>query len=260
MSGVTMQYTVDPVSEYVLGTPTRGGYRLRRGKVISEVRPGQLVVLDPSLAHSGTPAQEAPWHGQLLVLDSPVSRPAAASSLLAGEYHPPILDNQALVRRFLHLHAALVTEPEDPLVEASLLAFLDDIARLGRPTDRRKTLIAPGALAAAELLRSQYTRNITLDELARAADMSKFELVRRFREAHRHTPHAYLLTVRISRARQLLAEGMRPAEVAALVGFSDQSHLNRHFRARLGMTPGAFSRATRATPPEPQPAPLARDR
>jgi AraC-like DNA-binding protein len=194
-----------------------------------------------------------------LVLESPAVS-AAASSLLAGEYHTPILENQALVRRFLQLHAALVTEPGDPVVEASLLAFLDDIAQPRRAPNRRKPSIPPGALAAAELLRWQYTRNVTLDELARAADMSKFELVRRFREAHRHTPHAYLLTLRINRARRLLAEGMRPAEVAALVGFSDQSHLNRHFRARLGMTPGAFSRATRATPPEPQPAPLARDR
>jgi AraC-like DNA-binding protein len=45
----------------------------------------------------------------------------------------------------------------------------------------------------------------------------------------------------------LLREGKSATEVAFAVGFSDQSHLNRAFKAMMGVTPGAFARACNAT-------------
>ena len=55
-------------------------------------------------------------------------------------------------------------------------------------------------------------------------------------------PHAYQIQLRILRAKQLLAEGVRPSEVASLAGFCDQSLLNRHFRRIAGTTPGRYAR------------------
>jgi len=48
---------------------------------------------------------------------------------------------------------------------------------------------------------------------------------------------------RLDRARRLLLDGLPIADVAAVTGFHDQSHLTRHFRALLGTTPGVFRRA-----------------
>jgi AraC-like DNA-binding protein len=45
------------------------------------------------------------------------------------------------------------------------------------------------------------------------------------------------------RAKELLAAGVKPIEVAPSVGLYDQSQLNRHFRRLVGMTPGAYARA-----------------
>jgi AraC-like DNA-binding protein len=44
----------------------------------------------------------------------------------------------------------------------------------------------------------------------------------------------------VNRARGLLESGLRPAEVASLVGFADQAHLTRWFRRVLGVTPAAY--------------------
>ena len=54
------------------------------------------------------------------------------------------------------------------------------------------------------------------------------------------SPHQYLIEVRVHSALALLSAGAeRPslAEVAAAVGFSDQSHLTRQFKRILGTTP-----------------------
>ncbi|WP_319949650.1 helix-turn-helix domain-containing protein [Streptomyces halobius] len=55
-------------------------------------------------------------------------------------------------------------------------------------------------------------------------------------------PHSYLTGKRIDRARRLLLDGHRPSEVAAIVGFHDQAHLNRHFTRHVGTTPARYQR------------------
>ncbi len=95
-------------------------------------------------------------------------------------------------------------------------------------------------------MRADITRNISLDELAAVAGLSKYQLVRRFKTALGVPPHSYQIAQRVALARRLLERGWRSAEVASLAGFVDQSHLNRHFRPRLGMTPRQYAHAAGA--------------
>jgi transcriptional regulator GlxA family with amidase domain len=54
-------------------------------------------------------------------------------------------------------------------------------------------------------------------------------------------PHRFQLAYRIGTARRLLERGIPVAEVAVETGFVDQSHLHRHFRKTLGMTPARYA-------------------
>jgi len=99
---------------------------------------------------------------------------------------------------------------------------------------------------AIELLRERLDAEVTLDALADHAGMDKFHLCRAFRTQVGLPPHAYLTSLRILRAKELLAAGMKASEVAPRVGLYDQSQLNRHFRRLVGTTPGAYARAINA--------------
>jgi AraC-like DNA-binding protein len=93
--------------------------------------------------------------------------------------------------------------------------------------------------------RDPSDQNPTLDLLARHASMNKFVLVRAFRRVFGTTPHAYLMAVRLERARGLLAAGMRSVEASAATGFADQAHFSRWFKRKYGMTPAAYAGRTR---------------
>ena len=82
---------------------------------------------------------------------------------------------------------------------------------------------------------------MTLAELARAAGVSRHRLSRLFRAAYGMPPHRFQLARRLERARRLLEHGVPVAEAALTTGFFDQSHLHRHFRPTLGMTPGQYA-------------------
>jgi len=93
-----------------------------------------------------------------------------------------------------------------------------------------------------DYLGDHSNRNVGLDELAAAAGIGKFRLVRLFRDRNGLPPHSLQLGHRIRTARRLLEAGRSIAEVAAATGFADQSHLHRHFQRSLGLTPGQYQR------------------
>jgi len=72
------------------------------------------------------------------------------------------------------------------------------------------------------------------------AHLSTYHLTRVFKKSTGVSPHQYVVQVRVNSARSLLTAGAGNrslAEIAAAVGFADQSHLTRHFKRVLGVTP-----------------------
>ena len=93
---------------------------------------------------------------------------------------------------------------------------------------------------ARDYLADRPERNISLDELATAAGIGKFRLIRLIRQRTGLPPHALQLAHRIRNARRLLEAGETITEAAAAAGFADQSHLHRHFLRSLGVTPAEY--------------------
>ena len=99
----------------------------------------------------------------------------------------------------------------------------------------------PRAVAeAVRFLQENYSRDVSLNDIADAVHLSPFHVARLFKQALGVSPHQYLIQIRVNSARSLLEAGSGErslAEVASAVGFADQSHLTRHFKRLLGVTP-----------------------
>ena len=96
---------------------------------------------------------------------------------------------------------------------------------------------------AVRYMQDNYSREATLSDIAAAVHLSPFHLTRLFKQTLGVAPHQYLIQVRVNSARSLLTAGSGErslAEVASAVGFADQSHLTRHFKRLLGVTPKQF--------------------
>jgi AraC-like DNA-binding protein len=89
-----------------------------------------------------------------------------------------------------------------------------------------------------EYIESHLDQKIGLEMLAALAGLSTHHFARAFNQSMGIPPHSYLLSRRLERAERMLRETQLPlSEIAAATGFSDQSHLARHFRRRTGMSP-----------------------
>ena len=158
-------------------------------------------------------------------------------------FHIPFVCDESLGRLFLKFHTEMDSKPF-ALESASLLReFVSEmILRYGnRPAKTLKLGNERWAVKQVkDCLESRYAENLTLEELARVANLSPFYLVRVFRKQVGLPPHAYQTRVRLNRAAALLAPGASIGEAALNSGFFDQSHFTNHSRKVFGYTPGAL--------------------
>lgn len=82
--------------------------------------------------------------------------------------------------------------------------------------------------------------NISLEMMAAWVKMDKFSFIRYFNKVCGITPYRFLETMRVNKVRELLASGYSAIDAAQILGFADQSHMSRAFKARHGITPGEF--------------------
>jgi AraC-like DNA-binding protein len=89
-----------------------------------------------------------------------------------------------------------------------------------------------------EFIESHIGEKISLDTLSAMAGLSLHHFARAFQQSVGMPPHRYLLRRRLEQVEQMLRDTQLPlSHIAIAAGFSDQSHLNRHFRRLTGMSP-----------------------
>ncbi|MBD2102405.1 helix-turn-helix domain-containing protein [Leptolyngbya sp. FACHB-261] len=93
-----------------------------------------------------------------------------------------------------------------------------------------------------DYIHGNLERKISLVELAGIVKLSPYHFARLFKQSTGLPPHQYQIKCRIDRAKDLLKTNLALADIAQIVGFSSQGHLNYHFKRLVGITPKAFLR------------------
>lgn len=105
-------------------------------------------------------------------------------------------------------------------------------------TTNRGGLAPARANRVCEYIDSHLQENIALEVLAGIAQLSVHHFARAFRQTLGVPPHNYIVQRRVEHAQRLLRNTDLPlSEVAVVAGFTDQSHLARHFRTITGLSP-----------------------
>ena len=97
------------------------------------------------------------------------------------------------------------------------------------------------------MLREVDDRPLTIDEVARLAEMSPFHFIRQFNAVFGDTPHQARIKARLDRARYLLVSGERSVtEICMEVGFSSHGSFSTLFARRVGVSPSEYRRRARS--------------
>ncbi|WP_409269903.1 helix-turn-helix domain-containing protein [Pseudomonas sp. KCJK9044] len=215
----------------------------------THLTPGTLVLVPAQRVHACNPETGQAWSYQMLHVDAHwLAQLRLESGLAAAETGAParISRSPALYREFCDLNALLFSTAAASEKEAALVAFLGDHDFSVHPPlypAPAPSLDSPTLRTLIERMEADDPAELSLAAMASKAGLGRYQLIRAFRAATGMTPHAYLLNARVNRGRRWLLQGHDLAEIAYRLGFADQSHFQRVFKAHVGVTPGQY-RAT----------------
>lgn len=228
---------------FAIGVVHAGVEEIRFRDGVERVSPGGLVLINPEVPHTGAGLGDQGWAYRVLY-----PAPALLAEFAGNRGTPRFPERVVYDRRVadLLIAAHVAAETEDALTgETRMRLALASLLRIygSAPAVEPEPAAGRSVLQRVrDILHERLVDPPGLDELAEAAEMGPFALVRSFRTSYGLPPHAYLTQLRVRTAQRLLRAGLPAAEVAPMVGFFDQAHLTRHFRRIVGLPPGAYQR------------------
>ena len=231
---------------FVLAGRGTGRYR---GRTFS-ARAGQAVCMDLRHPHQYAAHTARPWELCWVRFDGPGCEAIFQDLQELGGPVLPFDSRRDVLAAFRAIASALRRRRADYdlVIWQQLTGLVGSVYRGVRRTGVAGRTEEPpdrGVDRAIGWIRAHAHETVTLEALAKAAGMSPFQLIRKFRRITGTTPIEYLEHYRISRARQILGEppGRRIKEIATTVGYPDQAYFSRKFKALTGMGPRAYRAA-----------------
>jgi len=208
------------------------------------IAPGEVVIVDPMTVHSCNTVDGGPRSYCMIYLDAEFCASLIPQGTrLFRDGRLDLLRDPNLFMEVVKLNALLTETSISPKEkEEALRGFLPRLAEARTAavhSPERSRARKPAATAAAKLIAEQAFSGLPLDELGEALGVSKYHLVRVFRNSTDLPPHRFLLNHRINEAKRLLRRSSI-ADAALDAGFYDQSHFTRTFVSMTAATPGEY--------------------
>ncbi len=128
------------------------------------------------------------------------------------------------------------------LVLLNRICMLDEADGAGE-SERQDRQTDPKIEKVLSYINENFTRDLSVDELAALVYLSRYHFMRLFKEQTGSTVYAYVRQKRLLYAARLIREGMSAENAAAACGFKDYSGFHRAFKDCFGISPGMFKKS-----------------
>lgn len=213
-----------------------------------KISAGTLVIVPAHIEHSCNPVPDQAWSYQMLHLDISWLNQWYAEFQKEGfdlnlpQHRPLIIKDENLYQAFSDMNETLfdsqklILEKEQSLIYCLTQLLLPHFIL----EEIQKTQYLYESFLDLIYIIKSSERFISLEELAQQVGLSRYTIIRLFKANVGLTPHAFQINLKINQARAQLKQGIPLAELAVNLGFSDQSHFHKAFKAHTGITPRQF--------------------
>lgn len=232
-------YTPHRHDTYAIGITLAGVQRFEYRRTRRDSLPGTTLVLHPDELHDGEAGTEAGFRYRMAYIE-----PALIQNILGGVPLPFVEGGLSSDRRLRMALASLLPGIDarlDPMEEeVALHEMAHALAAVSGQRRRRRTPDGIALERARHFIHDTLESTMTLDDLAKASGLDRWQLCRDFRALYGTSPYRYLTMRRLDLARRLMRSGHGIAPSALTAGFFDQSHFTRHFIAAYGIAPARW--------------------
>ncbi|MGV8894096.1 MAG: AraC family transcriptional regulator [Burkholderiaceae bacterium] len=231
---------------FSIGAITGGCSTYINGDSRHSVSEGCVVVINPEQVHACNPIDDQPWSYCMFYVDAAwltglQHELGFSQGLGFRKFATTLTTDPVLYRGLNHLYKTLIDKDAGQLCKHSTaILFFSEVQTRLNPAPELFHIENNKLERAAEFISAHCTRDLRLDDICAAAELSPSYLIRAFRKQYGMTPHVYLVNRRIQYAQAQLKCGRPIADVALDAGFADQAHFQRVFKRLLAATPGQY--------------------
>jgi AraC-like DNA-binding protein len=229
---------------YMVGVLLEGKRSLYCGKT-QTLEKGDLNLFNPYQPHScqSIENQSITYHA----LNISKEMMAHAVKEITGKNELPyfsqvILRNDGLGELVEELYQAIRLKKSSLYREELIFLLIEHLLTYTAEGYQKEAVQNGGLEAVCHYLHQHYTADIRLTDLVALTHLKKSSFIHQFTKNYGMTPYRYLLSIRITEAKKLLANQQSVAEVALMTHFSDQSHFSNVFKSFIGLTPKQYQR------------------
>jgi len=208
-----------------------------------------IIFVNADEVHTGQSGTQSGWSYRGISPSetqfSKLARDIGLSHDFAPYFTNAVVEDKQMANE-LHILFNTLTHSNNSLLRESML--YDVLTRLmlkhGKNTKQVKKQQTSNLKLAwvQQYIHEHLEENVSLEHLANIINFTPFHLVRQFQKYYGLPPHAYQIQQRLQQSKVLLQQGDKVAQVAAQMGFYDQSHFHRHFKRANGIAPSQYAR------------------
>jgi AraC-like DNA-binding protein len=245
-----MRYPPHFHDTWAIGVVEEGLLRLRTARGEWVGGPGTILAFAPGEIHSAAALSASGYRYRMVYPRSELIRGISAANHVDAIERPfqvPVFTDHELAGKLATAHQPLIDGQWDTKAESELVAALRSLWRDYRTTSSEwhDAQDLHAVERARDYIGVRFAKQVRLASIAAECGLSAFQLIRVFQRVLGVSPYAYLVQLRVNRARDMLHQGVGVSEVAYACGFSDQSHLTRVFKKAIGVPPGTYQKAVR---------------
>ena len=203
--------------------------------------PGSAVVINCDSYHYYRTVSAEPWDFYWVHFGS---NSDGCMGTLTEQLKPVLLTDTSGMRRYFddledvgHMGGLLTWAEMSHAISGMLLEMMRSLLHAKNVHQLRRKEINQ----LAEYIRANYNQDLTIDNFIAVANLSKYHLIRLFRQQMGTPPYSYMHHCRINNAQQLLrTSDMSVSEIARQVGYTDSVTFIRHFKKIVGVTPTQY--------------------
>lgn len=218
--------------EYAVGVTLRGIQQYTLDGSFQSSRKNGVMLFNPEAVHDGSAYDREGIDYVMLYL-----KPDLVTELLGNRelrFTSPIVYDMELAQCICTLNQAVQSGADESWNSELLLKLLHLLSHTEVQAARRtdSTLVN----RAKEMMFYSLDQVLRLDDLAAEFNLSKYQFIREFKAHTGTSPYQFFLNCKVEHAKQAIEKNRDVYAAVADYGFTDLTHLNRHFKSVFGIT------------------------
>ncbi len=232
--------------DFHIGLITSGQQKFYYQGASYQVGAGQIVVMPPDELHDGHSLLDSGYQVKVFSVDpqwfselAELKRPGNTIS-----FNQLIVHDSSVFKPLAQLHHSLSEDNLSQLAKDCLPyeGFNQLFARYGALGQKAAIPLGQQSVnTLKEYLMANLDQPVRLEQLSELCQLSPTQFQRHFKAKVGLTPYAWLSRLRLEQGMKLLKSGLGGTEVAHQIGFYDQAHFSKAFKATYGVSPSQIS-------------------